>query len=73
MKYHALEAYVILDIEKHEGDIPKTHDLVIWEKSKGLISALVLYGFDEINDWDFKEPQYGFMPKLLPWSGFAGE
>jgi|DEB0MinimDraft_6_1074348.scaffolds.fasta_scaffold591311_1 hypothetical protein len=72
MKYKALEAYVI-DIEKYQGDIPKTHNLVVWEKSKGLISALVLYGFDEINDWDFKEPQYGFMPNAFPCSGFKDE
>ena len=73
MKYNALEAYVIVDIEKHEGGIPKTHNLVVWEKSKRLISGEVLYGFDEIKDLNYKDPQYGFMPKLIPWSGFADE
>ena len=50
-----------INIDTFQGRIPSGHDLVIFEKGDP-DSALTLYGFDEVNDFngEFITPVYGF-------------
>ena len=56
-------AFTKIDHKTYEGTIPPGSDLVIAEKGNEEKTALILYGFDEIGDFDseFTEPVYGFM------------
>ena len=57
-------AFTEIDINTFEGSKPSGTDLVIMERDNES-TALVLYGFDEVESelfkQDFKDPVYGFM------------
>ena len=52
-----------INIDIFEGDIPDGHDLVVYERDGNPDDGYVLYGFDEVGDFDsaFKSPQYCFL------------
>jgi hypothetical protein len=52
--------------QTYEGTVPTGYDLVIAEEGHILESALILYGFDEINLFknDFTNPIYGFLKDI---------
>jgi len=66
---------IAIDIDLYEGSIPNGFDLVVYEKGEekwlgddASLKAdgplqLVLYGFDEVGDFDseFKTPAYAFV------------
>ena len=49
--------------DTYEGGIPSGYELVIAEEGNVEDTALVLYGFDELDDFrsEFKKPVYGFL------------
>jgi len=55
--------FIKIEPKTFEGIIPSGYDLVVAEENNIEDSALVLYGFDELNDLDsnFKNPIYGFL------------
>ncbi len=59
-------SFIEIDPDTFEGSMPKGSDLVIMERGdEEAKTALVLYGFDEIEMKlfvsDFKHPVYGFL------------
>ena len=51
-----------ININTFKGSIPSNADLVIAEKDNIEDTSMILYGFDEIDDFIdlFKNPIYGF-------------
>jgi hypothetical protein len=65
MSYNKIQ--YISDIEKYKGDIPKGYDLVVYENKTNPKNGFVLYGFDEIYDYDdfgIRQPQYCFIKTI---------
>ena len=55
--------YKNINIDTYEGEIPRGHDLSVYEKGTNRsATGCVLYGFDEVGLYDdmFKKPQYCF-------------
>ena len=58
-----MKNFIQINIDTYEGSIPNGTDLVVAEKDNVEETALILYGFDEVGEFDdsFKEPVYGFL------------
>ena len=55
--------YKNINIDTYEGEIPRGHDLTVYEKGTNPSdTGCVLYGFDEVGLYYdmFKKPQYCF-------------
>ena len=55
--------YIEIDIDEWTGPYPAGHDLVVHERGGDPADGLVLYGFDEIGEFDdeFAHPTYSFV------------
>lgn len=64
MKNNQLE-FIPINIKTYEGIIPKNYDFVVTENGN-VNEAYVLYGFDEIGDFDsiLNNPIYGFLNNI---------
>ena len=58
-----MEGFTEIDTKTFKGGIPSGTDLVIAEKNDIEKTACVLYGFDEIGQFDkeYVNPVYGFL------------
>ena len=54
---------LIENIYKFAGEIPAGHDLCLFEKGGDPMDGCVVYGFDEIGEFDclLQNPQYAFV------------
>jgi len=55
--------HIEIDIDTWSGVMPAGHDLVVHERGGDPSDGLVLYGFDEIGEFDheFAHPTYSFV------------
>ena len=56
-----------MDIKTFKGIVPTGYDLVVYEKEGDPLNGMVLYGFDEVGDFDsyYIEPTYCFLGTYL--------
>lgn len=55
------EVQMIENIKEFEGMVPSGFDLVEFEQGTDPADGLVLYGFDEVGMFGFKNPRHAFL------------